>query len=57
MRVSMNNIRGIVRPAATAAFGLAFLAYAHYDPEAFERIKETAIAVVLFWFGSRESSK
>ena len=51
----MERFRSAVRPAVTIAFVGAFLVYAHFDPAAFDRIKETAIGVTLFWFGTRAS--
>ena len=52
----MDRLSQLVRPLATIAFVAAFLGYAHVDPSAFDHIKDTAIMVVAYWFGTRSST-
>ena len=51
--MSMDAFRGAIRPFATVVLLGAFVVFATKDPNAFERIKDTAIMVVAYWFGTR----
>lgn len=53
--MSVEKFRAYVRPVATYVLLGAFVGYAFFNPDAFERIKDTAIMVVAYWFGTRSA--
>lgn len=53
--MSVEKFRAYVRPVATYVLLGAFVGYAFFNPDAFERIKDTSIAVLMFWFGNRSA--
>ena len=57
MKFSLNSFQSLIRPLTTLIMVSAFIGFAYFNPDAFERIKEVAIAVIMYWYGARQESK
>lgn len=53
--MNIDLLRALIRPVGTGILLIAYIVYAHFDPDAFERIKEITLVALSFYFGTRQS--